>query len=79
MLELKVYFRYVMLQEFKNNKNTTEIAKKFNSVYGQDAITVCQVRNRFSKFRSGDTSLKVEPRPGGLSDVDQDLFRELSK
>ena len=37
MEELKVHIRCVMLWEFKNNKNKTEIAKK--NVYGQDVIT----------------------------------------
>ena len=61
---MKVLRGHVMLGEFKNNKNATESAKKICSVYGQGVITECQVWNYFSKFPSGDTSLKDEPRPG---------------
>ena len=77
MEDLKVHIRHVMLWEFKNNKNATETAKKICSVYGQGVITDRQVRNWFSKFRSGDTSLRDEPRPGRSSDLDQDALREL--
>ena len=45
MKEMKVHIRYVMLWEFKNNKNNTETARKISSVYGQDVITDCYVRN----------------------------------
>ena len=39
MEELKLRIRHVMLQEFKNNKNTTETAKGICSVYGQGVLT----------------------------------------
>ena len=45
MEELKVHIRHVMLWRFKNNKNTTETAKKILSVYYQGVITDRQVRN----------------------------------
>ena len=67
-----------MLLEFKNNKNTTETAKKICSVYGQGIITDHQDLNWFSKFYSGDTSSRDEPRPGYSYD-DQDAKRELLK
>ena len=59
MDELKVHNRHVMLQRFNNNKNATKSTKKINSVYGQSVITGRQVRNWFSKYRSGETSLVV--------------------
>ena len=62
-----------MLWELKNNKNTREIAKKICSVYGDGVITDCQVWNLFSRFRSGDVSLRDdEPRPESSSDLDLD-------
>ena len=39
MEELKVHIGHVMSWEFKNNKNTTETAKKMFSVYSQSVIT----------------------------------------
>ena len=55
MKELKVHNQHVM-KEMKNKKST-EIAEKVSSVYGQKIITDYQVRNWFSRFLSGDTSL----------------------
>ena len=64
-----------MLCVFKNNKNATEAVKKISSVYGQSIITDHQ--KWFAKFHSSDTSLTDQPRPGHLSDLDQDALREL--
>ena len=78
MEELKVHIWHVILWEFKNNKNTTtETAKKICSVHGQGVITYCWVRNQFSKFPSGDTSWKMNPRRERLSDLNQDALKEL--
>ena len=68
-----------MLWEFKNNKNATETTKKLCSIYVQDVITDRQVWNWFSKFRSGDISLRDKPRPGHSSDFHLDILRELVK
>ena len=35
------------------------------------------MQNWFLKFRSGDTSLRVEPRPGRTPDLDQGGIRKL--
>ena len=40
MDKLKVYIQYLMLCEFKNNKNATETPKKNCIVYGQHLITI---------------------------------------
>ena len=65
-----------MLWEFKNNKNAIESAK-FPSVYGQGVMSYYQVRNRFSKFCSGNTSLRDEPRQGYTFNFNQDALREM--
>ena len=39
MEELKVHIQYVILWEFKINKNPTETAKKISCVYGQSIIS----------------------------------------
>ena len=68
MEELEVYIWYVMCK-FKNNKNTTETNKKISSVYNHDVITNWYVQNWFSKFHSGNTSLRDEPRSACSSDL----------
>ena len=45
MEKLKVHIRYVMLCEFKNNKNTTETAKNICSFYSHSVIIDSQVQN----------------------------------
>ena len=74
MKELKVYIWHVILWEFKN---TTETVKKISNIYGQGVITNHQVWNWFSKFCSGNTLLKNEPRSRCSSDLDQEALREL--
>ena len=37
--KLKLHIRHVMLREFKNNKTTTETAKKNSCVFDQGVIT----------------------------------------
>ena len=65
MEELKVHI--VTLWEFRNNKNAKEIAKKICSV-----ITDHQIQNWFSKFHSGDMSLRDEPR----TDLNEDALKK---
>ena len=74
---LKVHIRHVMLWEFKQGNSDTETAENICSVYGESTITDQAVQNWFVKFRSGDTSLKDEPRPGHASDFDDDALKSL--
>ena len=77
---LKVHICYVMLWEFKQGNNATETAENICSicsVYGDGTITDRAVRNWFVKFRSGDTSLKDEPRQGRSSDFDAETLKAL--
>ena len=74
---LKIEKLKVYLWEFKNNKNSIEIAKKIFSVYGQGVMIDCQVRTWFSKFHSGDTLTRDEPQPGRSLDFDGDALRGL--
>ena len=47
-----------MFLKFKNNTNFIETVKKISSVKGQRVITDHSVQNGFSKFCSGDISLR---------------------
>ena len=56
---------------------TTETAKKIFTVCSQGIISDSQIQNWFSKFRSGEMSLRDEPRLRRSSDIDQGTLREL--
>nr|XP_033324870.1 histone-lysine N-methyltransferase SETMAR-like [Megalopta genalis] len=66
-----------MLWEFKLGNSSVQTAIKICNVYGVDTVTDRTVRRWFKKFRSGDTSLKEEPRLGRPSDFDKDVLNEL--
>ena len=55
-----VHIQYVM-SKFKNNKNAKEIVKKISSFYSKGVIINRQIRNSFSKFHCGNTSMKNDP------------------
>ena len=69
-----MYIRHVML---KNNKNDAETVERISCVFGQGVINDSPGRNWFSKFCSGDTQLRNEPRPRCSSELDQNALREL--
>ena len=73
----KVHIRHVMLWEFKQGNSAKATAEKICSVYGEGLITNRAVRNWFIKFRSGDTTLKDEPRAGRPSDFDDNLLKAI--
>ena len=75
MEEIKVHILHV--KEFKDNENTTESNQKIFRVYGKGVITDLKFQSWFSKFHSGNTSLRDEPTPGHSSQPDQDALREL--
>ena len=69
-----MHIQHVMLCVFKNNKNTTETVKKISCAYG---FTGHHVQIWFSKFHSGEISLRDKLGPGCSSDLDQSALREL--
>ena len=50
MGELKVHIQYAILWEFKNNKNTTETAKKISSVMAKVPLLTTKSETGFQSF-----------------------------
>ena len=73
----KEHFRHILLYYFHKGKNAEQVAKKLRDLYGDKALKERQCRNWFTKFRSGDFSLKDEPRSGRPSEVDDDQIKAL--
>ena len=53
------------------------LLKKICSVYDEGTITDWTAQNWLVKFRSGDMSLKDEPRPGRSWDFDAEALKSL--
>ena len=51
--------------------------RKFVVSMIKQLFTKCQVHNWFLKFHSGNTSMRIEPRPRCSSKLDQDTLRKL--
>ncbi|KOX68336.1 Histone-lysine N-methyltransferase SETMAR [Melipona quadrifasciata] len=73
----KVHIRHVMLWEFTQGNSAKATTEKICSVYGEGLISDRAVRSWFAKFRSGDTTLKDEPRAGRSSDLDDNLLKAI--
>jgi len=73
----KDHFRHILFYYFRKGKNAEQVAKKLRDVYGDEALKGRQCQNWFRKFRSGDFSLKDEPRSGRPNEVDDDQIKAL--
>ena len=71
MKKLEVHIQHIVLWQFKNDKNATETVQICMVFTAKVSLLI---RNWFSMFRSGDMSLRVEPRPGHFN---QDALRKL--
>jgi len=77
MESTKKHFRHILLYYFRKGKSAERVAKKLRDVYGDKALKERQCQNWFRKFRSGDFSLKDEPRSGRPNEVDDDQIKAL--
>ena len=68
----KEHFRHILLYYFRKGNNAEQLAEKFCDLYGDKALKESPCRNWFLNFRSGDFSLKDEPRSGRPYEVDDD-------
>ena len=73
----KEHFRHILYYHFRKGKNAEQVAKKLRSEYGDKALKERQCQNWFRKFRSGDFSLKDEPRSGRPNEVDVDQINSI--
>lgn len=71
------HFRHILLFYFRKGKNATQAYKKLCAVYGDEALKERQCQYWFAKFRSGDFSLKDEPRSGRPVEVDDDQIKAI--
>lgn len=49
---------------FDKGKNTSQVVKNVNNVYGPDTITINHAQFWFHQFRSGSFDIKDAPRTG---------------
>ena len=70
MEEMKVHIQHVVLWEFTNSKNTTEIAKKTC----KDKVSLLTAKSE-TGFQSFNILLKDEPKSGCSLDLNQDALR----
>lgn len=69
--------RILFLYEFKLGHSAATASRNIVSVFGEGAVNERTVRWWFEKFRSGDLSLKNEPRGRPGSVLSQDELRAL--
>lgn len=71
--ELQILFLY----EFKLGHSAAKASRNIKSVFGEGCVSERTIRWWFEKFRSGDLSLKNEPRGRPKSVLDEDQLRAL--
>lgn len=67
--------RILFLYEFKLGHSAAAASRNIISVFGEDSVSERTIRWWFEKFRSGDLSLKNEPRGRPRSVLNEDRLR----
>ena len=73
----KSKIRTIFEYEFRCGTNASETARKINSVFGEGSSSHSTVLFWFAKFRSGEFSLKNEPRGRPQSKVNNDELKAI--
>lgn len=71
--------RVCLLYEFKLGHSAAAAARNITGAWGEDSVSERVAQLWFARFRSGDTALQDEPRPGRPSVIDDDILEELIK
>ena len=71
------HIRHILLYYFGKGKNAGQTRKKLYDVYGEKSLTERQCQSWFAYFRSGDFVLKVAPRSGHPTEVDDEKIKTL--
>lgn len=69
--------RILFLYEFKLGHSAATASRNINSVFGKGSVSERTIRWWFEKFRSGDLSLKNEPRGRPRSVLNEDQLRAM--
>ncbi|XP_040489017.1 uncharacterized protein LOC103673817 [Ursus maritimus] len=69
--------RILFLYEFKLGHSAATASRNINSVFGKGSVSERTIRWWFEKFRSGDLSLKNEPRGRPKSVLNEDQLRAM--
>ncbi|VFV45721.1 histone-lysine n-methyltransferase setmar [Lynx pardinus] len=69
--------RILFLYEFKLGHSAATASRNINSVFGEGSVSERTIRWWFEKFRSGDLSLKNEPRGRPKSVLNEDQLRAM--
>jgi [histone H3]-lysine36 N-dimethyltransferase SETMAR len=77
MMDEKLFVRSCMLYEFKLNHSAREAAINICRALGEGSVGHVTCSHWFQKFRSGDTDLKDDPRPGREPTVNDEQLRNL--
>ncbi|XP_035721994.1 histone-lysine N-methyltransferase SETMAR-like [Vespa mandarinia] len=75
MEEQDVHFRHILLYYFRKERIVS--TKEVMAVYGNEALKERQYQNWFTRFRSGDFSLKNAQRSGRPIEVDQIHIKDI--
>lgn len=67
------HFRHILFYYYRQRKKVPQAHKKVCVVYRNEAFKERKCQNEFSKFRSGDLSLK------NAEDLDVQLIRPISR
>ena len=73
-----MHFRHILLFiYFRKGKKGAEAHKAICKVHGVNCLTERMCQNLFTKFRSGDFSLKDDQCSGRPSEVDDDIMKDI--
>ena len=76
-MDRKVHYRHFMLLCFNSGKNASKMHDELCSVYGENTVSLRVCYKWFSKFRSGNFSIKDAPRSGRPTVIENDQVKQI--